>query len=142
MKQSSTPVLKSSTRLTAVNIEALTMIDMAVKQILPAVIEYTGTLSGIIQSLKAVDVAPTVQSELLRDIMSLLNEANAAVRILRKVTAEASGIQDNEEERAHYYHDHVMPAMEALRSPIDSLEMLVDKEVWPMPSYGDLMFEV
>ena len=125
----------------AVNIEALTMIDMTVKQILPAVIEYTGTLSGIIQSLKAVDVAPTVQSELLRDIMSLLNEANAAVRVLRKVTAEASGIQDNEE-RAHYYHDHVMTAMDALRSPIDSLEMLVDKEVWPMPSYGDLMFEI
>lgn len=69
--------------------------------------------------------------------MSLLNEANAAVRVLRKMTAEASGIQDNEE-RAHYYHDHVMTAMDALRSPIDSLEMLVDKEVWPMPSYGDL----
>ena len=113
----------------AVNIEALTMIDMTVKQILPAVIEYTGPLSDIIQSL------------LLRDIMSLLNEANAAVRVLRKVTAEASGIQDNEE-RAHYYHDHVMTAMDALRSPIDSLEMLVDKEVWPMPSYGDLMFEI
>ena len=125
----------------AVNIEALTMIDMAVKQILPAVIEYTGTLSGIIQSLKAVDVTPTVQTELLRDIMSLLNEANAAVRVLRKVTAEASGIQDNEE-RAHYYHDHVMTAMNDLRQPIDKLEMLVDKEVWPMPSYGDLIFEV
>ena len=125
----------------AVNIEALTMIDMAVKQILPAVIEYTGTLSGIIQSLKAVDVTPTVQAELLSDIMSLLNEANAAVRVLRKVTAEASNIQDNEE-RAHYYHDHVMTAMNDLRQPIDKLEMLVDKEVWPMPSYGDLMFEV
>ena len=125
----------------AVNIEALTMIDMAVKQILPAVIEYTGTLSGIIQSLKAVDITPTVQTELLRDIMSLLNEANAAVRVLRKVTAEASGIQDNEE-RAHYYHDHVMTAMDDLRRPIDKLEMLVDKEVWPMPSYGDLIFEV
>ncbi len=125
----------------AVNIEALTMIDMAVKQILPAVIEYTGTLSGIIQSLKAVDVTPTVQAELLRDIMSLLNEANATVRVLRKVTAEASNIQDNEE-RAHYYHDHVMTAMNDLRQPIDKLEMLVDKEVWPMPSYGDLMFEV
>ena len=133
--------LKHESYNKAENIEALTMIDMTVKQILPAVIEYTGTLSGIIQSLKAIDVAPTVQSELLRDIMSLLNEANAAVRVLRKVTAEASGIQDNEE-RAHYYHDHVMPAMDALRSPIDSLEMLVDKEVWPMPSYGDLMFEV
>ena len=50
-------------------------------------------------------------------------------------------IEDNKE-RAHFYHDHVMPAMEDLRAPIDKLEMLVDKEVWPMPSYGDLIFEV
>ena len=60
--------------------------------------------------------------------------------MLRSVSF-ASGIEDNKE-RAHFYHDHVMPAMEALRAPIDKLEMLVDKEVWPMPSYGDLIFEV
>ena len=58
-----------------------------------------------------------------------------------EMSTEASGIEDNKE-RAHFYHDHVMPAMEDLRAPIDKLEMLVDKEVWPMPSYGDLLFEV
>ena len=133
--------IKYETYNKAINIEALTMIDMTVKQILPAVINYTGTLSNIVQSLNAVGVSPSVQSDLLRDITSLLNEANAAVRVLRKMSTEASGIEDNKE-RAHFYHDHVMPAMEALRAPIDKLEMLVDKEVWPMPSYGDLLFEV
>ncbi len=125
----------------AINIEALTMIDMTVKQILPAVIGYTGTLSSIIQSVKAAGATPTVQSELLRDISTLLNEANGAVRILKKVAAEAPTIEDNET-RAHYYHDYVVPAMDALRRPVDRLEMLVDKEVWPMPSYGDLIFEI
>ena len=117
------------------------MIDMTVKQIIPAVIGYTGTLSGIIQSMNAVGVSSSVQVELLKDITALLDEANGAVKILREVTREASEITDNKT-RAHYYRNYVLPAMEALRRPVDKLEMLVDKEVWPMPSYGDLMFEV
>jgi len=133
--------IKYETYNKARNIEALTMIDMAVKQIIPAIIGYTGTLSGIIQSMNAVGVTPTVQLDSLKEINSLLNEASGAVRILKKLTAEATGIEDNKT-RAHFYHDYVLPAMDALRRPIDKLEMLVDKEVWPMPSYGDLMFEV
>ena len=125
----------------ALNIEALTMIDMAVKQIIPAVIGYTGTLSGIIQSMNAIGVKPVVQSELLQDISRLLEEASGAVGILRQLAEEAVSIIDNRT-RAHFYHDYVLPAMEALRRPIDRLEMLVDKEVWPMPSYGDLLFEI
>lgn len=46
------------------------------------------------------------------------------------------------EKQAHYYHDEVCTAMAALRLPVDELEMIVDKEEWPMPSYGDLLFEV
>ena len=46
------------------------------------------------------------------------------------------------EAKAKYYYEKVAPAMEALRAPVDKLEMIVDKEMWPMPSYGDLMFEV
>lgn len=133
--------IKYETYNKAINIEALTMIDMAVKQIIPAVIGYTGTLSSIIQSMHAVGVTATVQAELLRDINKLLDEANGAVRILREVSDEAHGIADNET-KAHYNRNFVVPAMEALRRPVDKLEMLVDKEVWPMPSYGDLMFEV
>ena len=125
----------------AINIEARTMIDMAVKQIIPAVIGYTGTLSGIIQSMNTIGVEAIVQTDLLKEITTLLNQANGAVRILRSVTEEAVGIADNHT-RAHFYRDYVLPAMEALRRPIDRLEMLVDKEVWPMPSYGDLLFEI
>ena len=117
------------------------MIDMAVKQIIPAVIGYTGTLSGIIQSMNAIGVDALVQTDLLKEITILLNQANGSVRILRSVAEEAVGIGDNKT-RAHFYHDYVLPAMEALRQPIDKLEMLVDKEVWPMPSYGDLLFEI
>ena len=82
-----------------------------------------------------------VQRDLLQEISILLKEANGAVRILRSVAEEAAGLTDNQT-RAHFYHDFVLPAMEALRRPIDKLEMLVDKEVWPMPSYGDLLFEI
>ena len=46
------------------------------------------------------------------------------------------------EDQARFYHFYVVPAMEALRAPVDKLEMIVDKEAWPMPSYGDLIFEV
>ena len=133
--------IKYETYNKALNIEALTMIDMAVKQILPAVIKYTGTLSQIIESLRAIGADASVQTELLSGISSLLNEANGAVKILREVTAEAGTIERTEK-RAHFYHDYVLPAMEALRRPVDKMEMLVDKEAWPMPSYGDLMFEV
>ena len=55
---------------------------------------------------------------------------------------EAASLIENNERQARYYHDEVNTAMEALRKPIDQLEMIVDKEMWPMPSYGDLMFEV
>lgn len=123
------------------NIEARTMIDMTVKQIIPAVIGYTGTLSSIIESLNHIQAPNNVQMELLTEISDLLNETNGAVRILREVSEKAAQIESNQE-KAHYYHDYVVPAMEALRRPVDKLEMLVDKEVWPMPSYGDLMFEV
>ena len=133
--------IKYETYNKALNIEALTMIDMVVKQIIPAVIGYTGTLSGIVQSMNAIGVNATVQMEVLKDITALLNEANGALKILQGVTQEAVGIEDNKV-RAHFYRNYVQPAMEALRRPIDRLEMLVDKEVWPMPSYGDLMFEI
>ncbi len=133
--------IKYETYNKALNIEALTMIDMAVKQIIPAVIKYTGTLSGIIQSMNAVGVTAVVQTDTLKEINSLLGETSHAVKVLQKTATEAVGIPDNET-RAHYYRNYVLPSMEALRRPVDRLEMLVDKEVWPMPSYGDLMFEV
>lgn len=60
---------------------------------------------------------------------------------LSEVTLNAAQKAEGEEQ-ARYFHDAVMPAMDALRAPVDQLEMIVNKELWPMPSYGDLIFEV
>ncbi len=125
----------------AINIEARTMIDMAGKQFIPAVIGYTKTLADTVLAVREAGVKATVQAELLEETSGLLIEAKRALQNLEQVTETAAGMEDGEE-RARYYHFEVCTAMEALRAPIDKLEMIVDKEAWPMPSYGDLIFEV
>ena len=125
----------------AINIEARTMIDMASKQFIPAVIGYTKTLADTVLAVREAGVQATVQAELLEETSGLLTEAKRALQNLELVTETAAGMKDGEE-RARYYHFEVCTAMEALRAPIDKLEMIVDKEAWPMPSYGDLIFEV
>ena len=125
----------------AINIEARTMIDMATKQIIPAVIKYTKELADTINAVKAAGADTSVQAELLTEISALLVESKNALKALGEVTEKAAEMEEGEEQ-ARYYHFTVVPAMAALRAPVDKLEMIVDKEAWPMPSYGDLMFEV
>lgn len=127
----------------AINIEARTMIDMAGKQIIPAVIKYTTVLAKSINEIKSACNGDTsVQGELLNETLTLLSSMKTSLTKLEKVTEIASAIEDDSAKQAHYYKDEVMPAMEALRKPADKLEMIVDKELWPFPSYGDLLFEV
>ena len=125
----------------AINIEARTMIDMASKQFVPAFIGYTKTLADTINSVKAAGADASVQMEILNEVSALLKETKEALQILVKLTEEAAGKEEGPEQ-ANFYHSDVVPAMEALRAPVDKLEMIIDKEVWPMPSYGDLIFEV
>ncbi len=125
----------------AINIEAKTMIDMASKQILPAVIGYTKSLADTILAVKGAGAPTTVQTDLLNDVSKLLEEAKAALVTLEEVTDKAAEAGDMAAE-ARYFHESVVPAMAALRTPVDKLEVLVDKKVWPMPSYSDLLFEV
>ena len=125
----------------AINIEARTMIDMASKQFLPAFIKYTKTLADTINAVKAAGVDATVQTEALKEVSALMAETKAALDNLVKTTADAAAKEEGEVQ-ATYYHTEVVPAMDALRAPVDKLEMIVDKEAWPMPSYGDLIFEV
>ena len=125
----------------AINIEARTMIDMASKQFLPAFIKYTKTLADTVNAVKAAGVDASVQTETLKEVSALMAETKAALDNLVKTTADAAAKEEGEVQ-ATYYHTEVVPAMDALRAPVDKLEMIVDKEAWPMPSYGDLMFEV
>ena len=125
----------------AINIEARTMIDMASKQFLPAFIKYTKTLADTVNAVKAAGVDASVQTETLKEVSTLMAETKAALDNLVKTTADAAAKEEGEVQ-ATYYHTEVVPAMDALRAPVDKLEMIVDKEAWPMPSYGDLIFEV
>ena len=126
----------------AINIEAKAMIDIATKQIIPAVIKYTTVLAESINAVKAagaIDVS--VQLDLLKKTSKLLKNTNSAMSKLGKLVEQ---IEKHEEgrDRAVFCRREIVPAMEALRTPVDELEMIVDKEMWPMPSYGDLIFEV
>ena len=125
----------------AINIEARTMIDMASKQFIPAVIKYTKELADTVIAVKEAGADASVQAELLGEISGLLAETKKALTELIRLTDQAAAMVESET-RARFYHFDVVPAMEALRAPVDRLEMIVDKEAWPMPSYGDLIFEV
>lgn len=125
----------------SINIEALTMIDMAGKQIVPAVIRYSRSLADTINAVTAAGADASVQLGLLKEVSTKLAAMQGALENLKKVEKEATAIADAKEQ-AFFYKDVVMPAMSALRAPADELEMIVDKEMWPFPTYGDLMFEV
>ena len=124
-----------------INIEALTMIDMASKQILPAVVSYTKTLADTVLAVKEAGADASVQTELLKEASLLLTNAKKALETLKLEDAKAAAMEEGKEQ-AFYYKDVVKKAMEELRAPVDALEMIVDKKVWPIPTYGDLMFEV
>ena len=125
----------------AINIEARTMIDMASKQFMPAFIKYTKTLADTVNAVTAAGADASVQKETLDQVTVLMGETKTALDALLKVTDEAAQKEEGAVQ-ANFYHSDVFPAMEALRAPVDKLEMIVDKEAWPMPSYGDLIFEV
>ena len=125
-----------------INIEAKTMIDMASKQIIPAVIKYTTQLAGSLGAVKNAcpEADVSVQTELLVETSALLSDMKVALASLENALEICSGLESAEQ--AHAYHEKVVPAMDALRAPADRLEMIVDKDLWPFPSYGDLIFEV
>ena len=125
----------------AINIEARTMIDMASKQIIPAVMKYTKSLADTVIAVKQAGVDAPVQTELLAESSDLLSDTKVALAKLIEVTDTAAAMEEGREQ-AVYYHDAVKAAMDELRTPVDKLEMIVDKDMWPMPSYGDLLFEV
>lgn len=125
-----------------VNIEARAMINITSKSIIPAVIKYISSLASGVNSVKAAcDCDCSVQTDLLKECSALLTQTREALLNLEKVTDAGLAMEEGKEQAA-YYRDEVKAAMEALRTPIDKLEIIVDKTMWPMPSYGDLIFEV
>ncbi|MBQ8617121.1 MAG: glutamine synthetase type III, partial [Clostridia bacterium] len=123
-----------------VNIEALTMIDMAGKDIIPAVVRYTKELAEAAAQVEALGIDASVQRELLTRVSVLLRQASSALSDLRLKQAKAAALTGAAQARAYY--EEVCPAMEILRAPVDHLEMIVDSRLWPMPAYDELLFNV
>ena len=125
-----------------INIEALTMIDMAKKLYIPAVMRYTKTLAEAVNALREAGQETDVQSENLSKVNHELKKASDALKKLEEETSKASAIKNDAKAQAYAFKDCVKTAMDELRTPVDTLEMLVDKSIWPVPSYADLIFEV
>jgi glutamine synthetase len=125
-----------------INIEAKTMIDMASKQYIPSIMKYMNNLAGTINNIKKasdkVDISVIEKS--LIDVSKLLSEAKQTLEKLKIKISETEEIKDGVK-KAMSYRKEIIPIMEALRKPIDELELIVDSNLWPVPSYGSLMLK-
>ncbi len=124
-----------------INIEAMTAIDMVKKQFLPAGIDYATLLADSTASLRSASIPAPVQEDLLKKVSALLASAYKNLATLEASVAKAQKIDDTVKQ-AETYRDKVIPAMQALRGDIDALEMLVPADMWPVPTYAELLFKL
>lgn len=123
-----------------VNIEALTMIDMAKKSIAPAVSAYSAELASTALSKKELGVNIKAEMDVLSKISDLAAVLNDKIAVLESAVIKAG--EFDLKEQADFFHDSVIPAMNELRLVADELETMTADAYWPFPSYGDLLFSV
>jgi glutamine synthetase len=124
-----------------VNIEALAAIDMVKKQFIPAALEYATFLADSVMSFNAVSLTPTVQENLLKKINILMTSSYKNLSRLESTLAKTQGINDVVK-KAETYRDEVVAVIQLLRKDIDSLESIVPRDMWPVPTYTDLLFKL
>ena len=123
----------------SINIEARTMLDIARRQILPASIEFSSSLGDAVCSVSTAGVDAKPQKDLLKDVCALLSTLKKNISQLENATAKAGKVADAMKQ-ARFYRDKVIPAMEALRLSADKLETIVDADLWPFPTYAEMLF--
>ena len=126
-----------------INIEALTMIEMSKRDIIPAGISFTRDLSTTISTKKAVsiDIPCTAEEKLLQKASALTSDIYKYTEQLAEANENAKQIPDNME-RGKYYRDIVIPVMRALRYCVDNLEFITGREYWPYPSYTEILYSI
>ncbi len=124
------------------NIEAKTMLEMTIRDIIPAVSKYIGTLSENVNAKLAVSKSLNVSAEvdIIEKLSELLGATYEAYNALDRV--EKTAVTKRDEEAAFYYKDSVIPKMNELRRFVDSMEVLCERSAWPMPTYGDITFRI
>ncbi len=127
-----------------IDLEALTMLDMAKKDILPGVSAFTGELAETIQRKRAVskDIRVDAEIKLLNKLSDLLSRFSETIDELDSKVGGASGYRKSIQRHAEYNAAEVLPVMERLREISDEMEMCTAAEYWPYPSYGELLFSV
>lgn len=123
------------------NIEAMTTLDMATMDIIPAVIKYKGDVAKSANESLALGVEANEEKEIVKTLAALLATAKKNVERLKLALKTAHEKGENIE-GAKCYHDDVLSAMDALRATCDEMELNTAKEYWPLPSYGDLLFSI
>ena len=125
-----------------INIEALTMIDMAKKKYIPTCIAYTKELCDAVAVKKSLEICTCVEKELAEKISGLTKDAYTATNKLEEVVATAAAKDSCVLDMAKSYREDVIPVMDALRSAVDSLEVILPSCKWPVPAYSDIIFNV
>ena len=123
------------------NIEALTMIDMAKKEILPAAAKYIKDIAKTAEPAKSCGAETVFEEETVKEISALVTEMYKALGTLEADVQKVHSIEDTQE-MANFFHDTIFADMGALRVPADKIETLVGKDYWPYPTYSDLLFYV
>lgn len=124
-----------------INIEALTMLDMANRELIPASLKYLNKLASLCVNLKAAGAASKAANELLDKVAGLVDSFEARTAALKTAVDNASAIECPKE-NAKAYRDSVIPAMADVRAVSDELETIIPANVWPLPTYADLLFRV
>ncbi|WP_024831820.1 glutamine synthetase III [Ruminiclostridium josui] len=127
-----------------INIEACTMISMAKTQLLPAAFKFSKDLSDTINSVKAtgMSVEVSAQSSVLKELSPVLSSFSSNINALKKAVEKASAEDTSALKQAEAFSKIVVPAMEALRADADKLEAIIPKDLYPFPSYAELLFNI
>ena len=124
-------------------IEARAMYQMARSELLPAMVRYANILAETINNMKAASERANVKAieKDLEELSGLIGKADRAIHTLNNLTVKAQSVKAGKEQ-AVFCREKLIPAMEKVRPPIDRAELIVDREIWPVPTYSDLMFEL
>ncbi len=135
--------VKLNTYSKTLKIEALTMLEMTKRDILPAVINFKGKVASEVLALSAIgtEMDCSVEKTLLARVSKLSMKLGRALKTLDQLTEKSDGFATNQAE-ADYYRDKMIPAMDTLRAIVDELETIVAREDWPYPSYTEMLYSV